>query len=74
MKLENSAIYLCRSEAGGSKSYNAYVADKKEQIIEIALNGSDIRDTARVLKRTNNPERQYFAYKNASSRKHKSQN
>lgn len=48
--------YLCRSETCGSKtcildySYNAYVAAKKEQIIEMALNGSGIRDTARVLK------------------------
>ena len=30
-------------------SYKAYEADIKEKIVEMALNGSGVRDTARVL-------------------------
>ena len=31
-------------------SYRGYSADVKEQIIDMAMNGSGVRDTARVLK------------------------
>lgn len=31
-------------------SYRGYLADVKEQIVNMAMNGSGIRDTARVLK------------------------
>ena len=31
-------------------SYRGYLADVKEQIIDMAMNGSGVRDTARVLR------------------------
>ena len=48
--------YLCRNQDCPKKTflqtyqYNAYETGIKEQIIDMAINGSGIRDTARVLK------------------------
>jgi len=47
--------YICLNQACPTKtfildySYNGHLPKIKEQIIEMALNGSGIRDTARVL-------------------------
>ena len=47
--------YLCQNEACSAKTfisdydYKGYLPEVKQQIIEMALNGSGIRDTARVL-------------------------
>ena len=48
--------YLCMNEQCPAKtfildySYNGYLSTVKDQIIDMAVNGSGIRDTARVLK------------------------
>ena len=48
--------YRCRSESCPTKTfmlnyqYKAYEPGVKEQLVEMAINGSGIRDTARVLK------------------------
>ena len=48
--------YSCRNQKCSTKTfmqkycYKAYEPGVKEQIIEMAINGSGIRDTARVLK------------------------
>ena len=48
--------YLCREPECSTKtflldySYNGYLPEVKERIIDMALNGNGIRDTARVLK------------------------
>ena len=47
--------YLCQNEACPHRtfildySYRAYLPEVKEQIIDMALNGSGVRDTGRVL-------------------------
>ena len=46
--------YICRSEVCGktfqlTHCYHAYEDGVKEKIVDMALNGSGIRDTARVL-------------------------
>ncbi len=40
----------CRHSFILKYSYRGYLADVKEQIVDMAMNGSGIRDTARVLK------------------------
>ena len=48
--------YRCRSESCPIQTfmlnyqYNAYEPGVKEQLVEMAINGSGVRDTARVLK------------------------
>ena len=48
--------YICRNQDCSKKSFlrtyqnKAYETGIKEQIIDMAINGSGIRDTARVLK------------------------
>jgi insertion element IS1 protein InsB len=48
--------YLCNNEACSASSfildysYNGYLPEVKDKIIEMAMNGSGIRDTSRVLK------------------------
>ena len=47
--------YLCQQPECSTKTfildytYNGYLPEVKEQIIDMALNGSGVRDTARVL-------------------------
>jgi transposase-like protein len=47
--------YLCQQQACSAKTfivdytYKGYLPEVKQQIIDMALNGSGIRDTARVL-------------------------
>jgi transposase-like protein len=53
---EGKQRYLCRNEVCEAKSfvleyaYNGRKSDVKEKIIEMTLNGSGIRDIARVLR------------------------
>jgi transposase-like protein len=48
--------YLCLNDECPKKtflldySYNGYLAEVKSRIVDMALNGSGIRDTARVLR------------------------
>ena len=47
--------YLCQNSACSTKTfildyeYNGYLPEVKEKIVDMAMNGSGIRDTARVL-------------------------
>lgn len=47
--------YLCQNRACTTKtfildySYNGYLPEVKKQIIDMSINGSGVRDTARVL-------------------------
>lgn len=53
---QGSQRYRCQSSSCTTKTflrdyrYQAYVPGVKKQLVEMAINGSGIRDTARVLK------------------------
>ena len=42
-------LFLC-TECGLNYTYKGYLPEVKEKIAEMAMNGSGIRDTARVLR------------------------
>ncbi len=52
--------YLCQNKACNTKtfildySYNGYLPEVKKKIIDMSVNGSGIRDTARVLEISQN--------------------
>lgn len=52
---EGKQRYRCQNECCNTKtfilnySYNGYLSEVKKKVIDLSLNGSGIRDTARVL-------------------------
>ncbi len=57
---ERKQRYFCRNQECSHRtfiqqySYRAYLTDVKQQITDMAVNGSGMRDTARVLKISRN--------------------